>query len=517
MPSRAASRTFYLLLLLASAAYFAFICIHLSNHRMMWADEFDAWHLIADPSWRHALQSLNRGADGGPPLFYFLGRCLFAVTGPHPVVMRLYSAFCFWLAAVLWVHILRRYFGGILAVAAVAVAFLCSPEFVDQMAQIRFYGELVLAVTIVIRVALWLEDNQPSARVWFFCTLLAGIFLVMSHPLGLVYAAAILFAQMLAQAFGRAPARQRLAALAGTVLSWTSLLIFLPALKAGAATTNWLSMPNAAAALHFYDNHPFLFAQWRYLSVALNLALFCLVAYACVWFLRNLRSPSVHPSLRLLFLIAAILLLTPIGFAIVSHLYKPLFLGRYLLPYTLGFVSLAAAGAWLLTQQFAKRSFWLFAALVGIPLAAIALVTLKEQAVYPVADLDPVLQLAQSMPVVIQDDGTIMQAHFYAPARAKNLFYIMLPPKHGEHATLYSVVQQGYEPALVYDAPFFKQHPQFLYVDGPWQPRFFNEDLRGNSRWTFEQIGSVTFRGVTYPVLRFTHVDPAAPTAIRTH
>ncbi|HEY5382820.1 MAG TPA: hypothetical protein VIJ65_11250 [Acidobacteriaceae bacterium] len=514
MPPRAASRTFRLLLLLASAAYFAFLCIHLSNHRMMWADEFDAWNLLADPSWHHAFASLNNGADSGPPLYYFLGRCLMAVTGLHPVAMRLYSAFCFWLAAVVWVHILRRYFGSLLAVAAVVLAFLCNPELVDQIAQVRFYGELVLAATLAVRIALWLEEKRPSARLCFAAAALAGLLLVASHPLGLLYSAAIVFAQM----FTSAPKRKRAAVLAGTVLSWAYLLIFFLPVKHAAETDTWLSMPNAAAVLHFYDNHPLLFLHGRYVSVVLNLVLLCLAVYACVWFLRSRRWKSTQPnSFALLFYIAALLLLMPIAFAVLSHLYKPLFLGRYLLPYCLGLLTLAAAGTWLLAQPILERSPRRFAVLLFAPLALLVFLACKQQALNPASNLAPVLQLAQSTPVVIQDDGLIRQAHFYAPAQAENLFYIMLEPKHGERSTLYSIAQQGYEPYLVYDAPFFKQHPQFLYVDGPWQPRFFNEDLRGNPHWNFENAGAVTIRGVTYPVLRVTHVDSAAPAATRAH
>ncbi|HXS13502.1 MAG TPA: hypothetical protein VN734_12420, partial [Acidobacteriaceae bacterium] len=128
----------------------------------------------------------------------------------------------------------------------------------------------------------------------------------------------------------------------------------------------------------------------------------------------------------------------------------------------------------------------------------------------PSSNLDSILQLSQSMPTVIQDDGIVRQAHFYAPARATNLYYLMLLPKPGQYATLSSIVQQGYEPALIFDEPFFNAHRKFLYVDGPWQPMVFNADLRDNPQWTSEKVGTVTIRGITYPVLEFTRVDDPA-------
>ena len=509
MSSKENTRTFTIVALIASAGYFAFVCLYLSAHRMMWADEFDAWNILADPSWRHAFASLNNGADSGPPLYYAIGRCLLAIGGLHPLVMRLYSAACFWLAAVVWTQVLRRYFPSIIAVFAVALAFACNLEVLDQVAQIRFYGQLVLATALAVRIVLLLEERQPARWKWFIYSGLGGLLLVASHPLGLIYSAAIVFAQMCT----KTPGSKRGAALAGTVLSWTYLLVFFQPVKHAAETDTWLGTPPAAAVVHFYNNHPLLFAHYRYVSVAFNLLLLCLAMYACFWFIRN-RQWNIQPSsFALLFYISVLLLLMPAGFAIVSHLYKPLFLGRYLLPYYLGLVALAAAGAWLLMQRFDERFVRMLAVPLSIAIAVVAVATFAEQYPDPVSNLDGILRLARSMPTVIQDDGLVRQAHFYAPAQANNLFYVIMPPpKPGQRGTLRSIAQQGYEPALIFDGPFLSKQSTFLYVDGPGQPRFFNEDLRGNPEWTSEKVDTVIIRGVTYPVLEFRRAGDSAPT-----
>jgi len=509
MSSKENTRTFTIVALIASAGYFAFVCIYLSAHRMMWADEFDAWNILADPSWRHAFASLNNGADSGPPLYYAIGRCLLAIGGLHPLVMRLYSAACFWLAAVVWTQVLRRYFPSVIAVFAVALAFACNLEVLDQVAQIRFYGQLVLATALAVRIVLLLEERQPSRWKWFLWSCLGGLLLVAAHPLGLIYSAAIVFAQMCT----KTSAPKRAAALVGTVLSWTYLLIFFQPVKHAAETDTWLPMPPAAAVVHFYNNHPLLFGRYRYVSVACNLLLLCLAVYACVWFLRTRQWNIQRSSFVLLFYISVLLLLMPAGFAIVSHLYKPLFLGRYLLPYYLGLVTLAAAGAWLLVQRFDKRFLRMLAVPLSIAIATAAVVTFVEQYPNPVSNLDGVLRLAQSLPTVVQDDGTVRQAHFYAPTQANNLFYVIMPPpKPGQRGTLRSIAELGYEPELVFDGPFLSTHPKFFYVDGPWQPRLLNEDLRGNPEWTSEKVDTVIIRGVTYPVLEFRRAGDSAST-----
>jgi hypothetical protein len=470
---------------------------------MMWDDEFDAWHLIADPSWRHALASWNLGADGGPALYYAIGRLIVMVTGPSPLAVRLYSAVCFWLAAVVWIHILKRHFGGAIALGAAVFAFLCNPEFIDQMAQVRFYGQLVLAFAFAAWVALYVEEKRLSSRRCMTFSALAGVILVVSHPLGIVYSANIAAAQML----GRAPLRNRMAAASGTVLSWSALLIFLRGIRAGAQTTNWLQMPTFMGLIHFYNNHPLLFARERYVSVLLNIAILCLIVYTCWWFLRRRDSAQLRQgNLWLLFCISAALMLTPIEFFIVSHLYKPLFLSRYLLPYTLGVAALAAAGTWLVAQRLSKRTSRGLAIFGGVAIAGCAALTIHEMPLSPVSDLESVLRLAQSEPVVFQYDTQVLQAHYYTPDRAANLFYILLPQRPGERDTLSAIAAQGYEPELVQDREFLKQHNEFLYLETPLQPQFFERDLKGNPNWRSEYVTTVNAGGPVLRVFRYTRV-----------
>jgi hypothetical protein len=504
MTSNTARRTLNAAVLIAFAVYFAFVCVDLSAHRMMWADELNAWNLLADPSWRHAFQSLNRGADSGTPVFYAIGRCLLAVAGLHPVVMRLYSAACFYFAAVIWAQILRRRFGDFIGVAAVFVAFLCNSEVLNQIAQVRFYGELMLAAAVAVRIALWLQESERSTAAWFFLSALGGLALVSAHPLGMVYSAGIVVAQLCT----KSPVRKRAAMLIGTVLSWGYLLVFLAPVRHAADQGSWLEKPNAMDLLHFYDNHPLLFVRYRYASVLLNLILLSLAVYAIVWFIRSRKWKSVESnSFVLLFYIAVILLLQPIGFAILSNLYKPVFLGRYLLPYSLGLITLAAAGTWLLSQRINPRYLRIYAAVLVLPLIAIAYLSFAEQYRNPVSNLDPVLQAAQSMPTVIADDEVVRQAHLYTPQKAKNIFFVMLAPKPGEHTILEIIAEQGYSPAFVFDQPFLSDHRQFLYIEETWRPPFFIQDLQGNPLWRETQVGSVSLHGRTVPVLQFTRVD----------
>lgn len=497
-----ARRTLNVAALIAFAVYVAFICLYLSARRMMAADDLNAWNLLTDPSWRHAFESLKQGADSGTPAFYAIGRGLLAVAGQHPLVMRLYSAMCFYLAAVVWAQILKRYFGDFIGIAAVFVAFLCNPEVLNQIGAVRFYGEVMFAVAVAVRISLWLQDSEHSTVVWLFSSGLGGLLLVAAHPLGLIYSAAILLCQMCI----KSPIRKRIAALAGTVLSWSYLLIFLGPVKNAADQDIWLRPPNAAAVQHFYDNTPLLFIHLRYVSVLLNLVLLFLAAYATVWFIRS-RKDVKAKSFVLLVYVSFAMMLEPLGFAILSNLYRPVFLGRYLLPYSLGLITLAAAGAWLLTQRIDHRSMRIAAPIVAVALLPIPYFLLAEQYQNPVSNLDTILQVAQSTPTVVADDAIVRDAHLYAPDKAKNLFFVMTPSKGGGRAILAIIAERGYASSLVYDQPFLRAHRQFLYIADAWQLPFYSEYLQGSPLWRESQIGSVVMHGRTVPVLQFTRVD----------
>lgn len=320
--------------------------------------------------------------------------------------------------------------------------------------------------------------------------------------LGVVYSASIVFALFCT----RSPLRKRIAAVIGAALSWGFLVISLAPVKHAAEQSTWLRVPDVATVVHFYNNHPLLFTRHRYASVTPNIVLLLLDAYAIVWFIRSRGWKTQSNSFALVFYIAVILTLEPIGFGILSNLYQPVFLGRYLLPYSLGVITLAAAGAWQLSHPFIHRHPRTFATLVVVPLMTIVCISFAGQYLDPVSNLDPVLQAAQSMPTVVGNDAIVRDAHYYTPEKAKNIFFVMDGPTPPPYGTLHVVTLQGYDPALVFHQPFLSTHHDFLYIPGGWQPRFV-ADLEKDPHWKSEQIGSVTIQQEVFPVLRFTYLD----------
>ncbi len=141
----------------------------------MWADEFLGWNLITDPSWSHMYGSWSQGADSGGIMFYVLGRCIVRLAGDHPAALRLFSAASLWAAGVIWFQMLKRLFSTSSALVAVLLVWFGSPLYVDHLAQVRFYGLLVLGTAIAVFAAQSVNGNNFSLGLTFWITFLGRV------------------------------------------------------------------------------------------------------------------------------------------------------------------------------------------------------------------------------------------------------------------------------------------------------------------------------------------------------
>ena len=326
-------------------AYFLSLCIYLSNHRMMWADEFDGWNLITDSSFHHMIGSWNLGADGGGLLFYELGRLIVSVTGTDVLAIRLFSATCLWAAAVLWWRMLRQSFSGFPALISVLLVWLCDPIFLYQIAEARFYGLLILCTAIAVNAIFWIEARQPSGYINFLLCFFANSLLVLSHYLGLIYSAIVVMALL----FSKLSVKKRLAAFGGTLSSWLLFLVYLRPIRSGASNFTWIPMPTVANTLRYYFHVPTV-------ERFFNLSVFIFVVSCVVFCLK--RSPRLlleRGPRTILLLISAFFLLIPVGVYVISHLYHSLSAARYMMPYSLGFCCMFACALWILEQQASFR------------------------------------------------------------------------------------------------------------------------------------------------------------------
>src|SRR6266702_1566653 len=483
-------------LLILSAICFASLSVYLSGRRIMWSDELLAWNLLTDPSWHHMIQSWSRGADSGGPLFYLLARPLLLITGPHPLTVRLFSAFCLWLAAVLWWGTLRQTFSGSSALIALFLIWLCNGDFVDHLAEVRFYVLFVLAATVSFSAVIWIEEKQPSDRIIFLVCFLTNAFLISAHMLGLIYSAVIVVALL----FATLPPRRRLAAIGGAFAGWLILLAYLPAIRAGAGNLTWILLPGIRDLLRFYLHSP---TVNRYVDGSLLLFVTASLMLCLMWSRNLLAMPRGR---RMLLVLCLLLFLIPAGFYVVSHIYKPIFAGRYMMPFELGFAGMVAGSLWLLERRYPASRSVLLAGLLCL-ICGLHILNVREQSVRPLSDISSLTTLNSPLPIVIADADVFLKVLHYGNPSSTFIFPLPDDPQARKQymSLLISIAEQGYAPGMMPDSELFARHRKFMLADLPSENYFYSRSVLNNSQWTVHDTGVVQVNGETAHMLLIEH------------
>ncbi|MGI4830049.1 MAG: ArnT family glycosyltransferase [Janthinobacterium lividum] len=319
--------------MLAGFLFTLIVAAVLQRGRIFWEDEMLGWMMLRDPSWRHMLLAYNAGADGGGFTFYLTGRAWLQLFGHSALAFRLYSASCFGLAfAVSWAAMRRFYGTGIVAFALFNTWFFSAP-FVEHMAEGRFYGLLVLGVSLAIWLVFALAE-APRPTPAHFYVLMFGInaLLTTSHLLGVVFSGFLLLATIVLDAQGR---RLRpLLYLAGAA-SWMLLLPERTNIHASAAVGKphfWTIPPGVSGVIAVYTGT----SKEMELLLAL---LFCVAAMVLV--LRRGDPPApLQTALAerrpVYVVLVTLLVLLPAAFFAEGLVGTWLFNDRYLLPLTVG-------------------------------------------------------------------------------------------------------------------------------------------------------------------------------------
>lgn len=482
--------------MLAGFALPLIITCVLARHRVFWEDEMLGWMLLRDPSWRHMLLAYNQGADGGGFSFYLLGRGWFALFGHSEQAFRLFSATCFGLAFVVTWAALRRFYGVGVVTFALFNTWFFSPPFVAHMAEGRFYGLLVLGVSMAFGLVPVLEEvRRPTARRWYAIMFLVHGLLATSHLLGVVFSAfaiaALLAADLMAE-------RLRPGLYLAGIASWLLLIPERANIVASARVGKpwfWTKAPRPVEVIAVFTGS----------SKEIALVLVCLLALVLWGFLRlgagrNAAWRRVWEARRPVYAVVAAMVALGLGFLVEGTLGTWLFNDRYLLPMTVAITYATAELTQLTVAAMRTTPVW---PLLSLPLfrftaaAGFWLILLSwdfhHLRHFSMAPEDYTAELTaklpHGMPVVVEDGFSFTE--LIGKQHGSGVDYVFLldwPQTVSAWAPRVEVTQYhlmenwrrvGYFSGSILSAEeFLREHREFLVVHAePWPPTGLPPDI----------------------------------------
>ena len=469
---------------LALVAVLTLSAIIISPKKPFWNDELFSWYFMtADfgTLWRGYNDALNN-----TPFFYFgLGWLWVQVFGGSELSLRLFSSLGLSLAALALWPLLRRVHGFWPATFALLGTFCTSVLVLEQNAEARMYG-LFLAL-IVLAVVLYdrlVRAGRPAPTL-LVLNVLVHAAIVQTHLFGPFYSGTIAAAFLASRLSEPGTGWRRLLAPwpvhLSFVIAWLSFLLYLPAFQAQAEAGrpySWIPQPTLGDLAVLLSNAS---------GALLRPEIFVLVvgAAALLWLLMPAhdRAATGPGPLRLddrhLLLLALALLALPVVIWLASHLGRPIFFDRYLMPSLLGWaVLIAHAAARLLPDPAPSGQRLRLARGLVLGLPALALLA------YPVLDaraysgrsvpgsIEPWPEYSH-LPVVMQGGGLLEYVH-YAPDPARYHFILDWEatnrPESGrfgiqEHRHMEAwqrVFPEVFGSRIVESEPFLARHDVFL-------------------------------------------------------
>jgi len=483
--------------LLLPPLFLAVSCLALSRKRFFDNDELYSYFLLSDPSFWHMWGSFNDAINNSPPLYFGLGWIWAALFGSSETSLRLFSSLAISLAILVLWPIIRRPFGSWPSILGLALAF-STPLVVYQNANARSYG-LFLACAALCVATLARNDLRPLSNRSIFLAVACFALLVQSHLFGLIYAVALIGAQVITD-FRRSNLRPSLyvAMIAGSGTFALYLPIFFNQAQNG--------MPRAWIPPAFIQDLNASYASIAPCGLG-PVSSFWTVMIVCVsifatWPQSRQDRAEICQHQQHLLTLAWALFLVPIAIWFGSWLIKPLFVDRYLIPSIIGLAILYAASASrllgaLLSGAQGRVRFGLGAG-AGIVAALAGLTALALAERHPNESI-PGSEDKQygydELPIVVSFSHDYLRRRHYSPNPGRYFFLLdwttavdpasgdFAPQAYKELSALKGRYPWQFDTVLDFD-DFFALHSRFLVLKPLGTPQTCHPPFSYAEKWS---------------------------------
>jgi len=442
-----------------SAVYWA-ATYHAASTLPLWNDEIVTRYMVA-LSRAALIEALKAGADGQPPLFFFLTGL--AGSNGSPVGLRLPGMIGMWVAGLCLYALVSRHASRTSGVFAMLLPFLLGTR--PYAADARPYGLLLGAVALTCVCWQAAADAPPGTppRRWLLPALwIAATFTVSISYYGILALAPLGIGELVRW---RQKGRPDLPVWAALALSAFPLALEFPIVRGLKATLPvFWSRPKLLGSTYQY--YQTILEPAAPLAAALLIA-----ALLTLYFSRNSSGGSLRlPAAHQIAAVAAFAVL-PVMY-VLAGLYSGAFVPRYAIAGALG---ICAGLAYVISRHRALAA--------GCTLLAFAqFVTLEARQlrkVTPLRTIDlPHTPGTESLPVVISAPNDFIETSYYAsPTLAARLYYIAEPELalHYVDTDVVDLVARRLAQIrplhVVSYAAFTAAHPRFLVVH--WREQEF--------------------------------------------
>jgi len=410
---------------------------------------------------------------------------------------------------VVW-RFLRNVYGAWASAIAVLSLFGFSYLILIQNTEARFYGLLLALVAFAAFEYQALCNTYRPSRILLMITGLTHIALVLTHVFGFVYSGLIIGALFLYDLQTRR-VRWRLYVFIG--LSWLVFTPWIIPLKIQAEvmpTYTWVKVPDLADLVNLYGSDNLAFMP--------NIVLFTLLIAVILTRARRPRGglyltrlptrmiATTSNQLAILTL-GVLFLIVPIVIFIISNLGRSLFVARYMLPSIIGWGTVIAHLAYLLTPsiRISSTSRKKLRAIMIFPVSVVVLallfplmIAVSKQKPVPVGTYDNIYGYPD-LPILTITRNDYLTRTFYVSNPNRYFFALDMPMTLSKKAPLDTLLDyntlnaiKGFYPRFggnVIDTDeFLQQHPRFLLINEPTYP-WYDMRIKNNPYYVHTVLG----------------------------
>jgi hypothetical protein len=455
--------------------------------------------------------------NGTPPLYFILGWLWHKAFNSSELSLRLFNSLGIAMAYVItWITLRRTYNFWSTTIGTLSI-FSLSDIILYQNPEARMYGLFLAVCSLGLLQFDIINKKEECQRSMIYLNSLVNASIVQTHLYGIFYSGAILVAFIIRDKYFKT---FRPKIYLSIVLSWLSLIPYMPSYLNQADAGNphsWIPIPNLKVLAHtFYPS-----------SLIVYVIFFLILISVCQSICKPNNTLNLGPARQLdsnseisLLILACTFLGVPIFAWIISHLWRPIFVNRYVMSNMLVWSILMTYLTSRIILPISTSSKNPLKALANTSISILLTLFTLVLLIYPIwyAKKFPQQQFPgladniyghKELPIAVERSHDFLKRFHYSPERAKYFFILDWQAALAKESGLFSPQEYKTMDALKRNYPsvfqdniiqtedFLKRYDSFLILAEKcishdlMCPKWLEIRLRDNVNYAITPLGSI--------------------------